>query len=69
MIVEETGCQWSKVSKKFNGKRTEHMVKNRYKALMRKDRMAVHKELSPVKIEEGVDVLIEEISQIPEISV
>lgn len=38
-FVEELGCQWSKISKNFNGTRTEHMIKNRfnhYKAIWSK---------------------------------
>ena len=31
--VKELGKKWSKVSKKLGGKRTEHMVKNRFKSL------------------------------------
>lgn len=34
--VEEVGKKWSNIAKKFKGRRTEHMVKNRYNSLIKK---------------------------------
>ena len=34
--VLEIGKKWSIIAKKFLGKRTEHMVKNRFNSLLRK---------------------------------
>lgn len=33
MSVKQIGKRWAKVSKSLNGRRTEHMVKNRFKSL------------------------------------
>lgn len=32
--IERLGKKWALISKMFNGRRTEHMVKNRFKSLM-----------------------------------
>ena len=37
-LVDNLGQKWSRIAKKFQGRRTEHMVKNRYQGLMRKER-------------------------------
>lgn len=35
-LVEQLGCRWSKISRLMQHRRSEHMVKNRYHALARK---------------------------------
>lgn len=35
-LIEEYGKKWSKLVKKFNSTRTEHMIKNRYNSYIRK---------------------------------
>lgn len=37
------GKKWSRLSKVFEGSRTEHMVKNRYNALMQKGKKKMGK--------------------------
>ena len=34
--VKELGKKWSAISKMFSGRRTQHMIKNRYNSLLKK---------------------------------
>ena len=47
-LVDQYGSKWSKVAKKFGGRRTEHMVKNRYQSIVKRER----REQEEVKIQE-----------------
>lgn len=35
ILAQQENKSWSKISKKLNQRRTDHMVKNRYKALIK----------------------------------
>ena len=35
-LVKAEGTKWSEIAKEFDGRRTQHMVKNRYNSLMNK---------------------------------
>ena len=47
--VLEKGNSWSSKVRLFNGTRTEHMIKNRYKSLLHKERKT-HRKSSPKKL-------------------
>lgn len=34
--IKELGKKWSAISKMFSGRRTQHMIKNRYNSLLKK---------------------------------
>lgn len=48
--VEKYGKQWSKIAKKFQEKRTDHMVKNHYLSLIQKWKKEKKSKLSPRQI-------------------
>lgn len=47
-LVDQYGSKWAKVAKKFGGRRTEHMIKNRYQSIVKREK----KEQEEIKIEE-----------------
>lgn len=57
MIVRE-GKKWASISKMFDGSRTEHMVKNRYKSIIHKNQSKT-KKISEKKLSENILLFLE----------
>ena len=53
------GKKWSAIAKQLNNTRTEHMVKNRYKSIIHKNRPKT-KKIAEKKLSENILIFLEE---------